>query len=137
MDRMFGQSKHALDAKGRVFLPVKFRPRFAGGGFLAKQRGGCLALWTPASFDAHVQAVEAQQEESTARFNRARVFSAGTEEVEIDRQGRLTIPPYLRAYAGLEGEVLVNGAINRVEVWDPGRWAEKMAPTEEALANDE
>ncbi|MGH9154922.1 MAG: division/cell wall cluster transcriptional repressor MraZ [Acidimicrobiales bacterium] len=137
MDKVFGQSKHALDTKGRVFLPVKFRPRFAEGGFLAKHRGGCLALWTPATFDQHVAAVEAEQDQSAAKLNLARVFSAGTEEVEIDRQGRLTVPPYLRTFAQLSDEVLVNGAINRVELWNPQVWQEKMAAAEEQLMDNQ
>jgi MraZ protein len=137
MDRMFGQSKHALDAKGRVFLPVKFRPRFAEGGYLTKHRGGCLALWTREGFDQHVAAVTEEQDKNSLRRNVTRVFAAGTEEVEVDRQGRLTIAPYLRTFASLHEEVLVNGAINRIELWDPRMWEQKMAAAEEALMNDE
>lgn len=137
MERLFGQHGHGLDAKGRVILPAKFRPHFAERGFLTKHRGGCLALWTPEMFEKHMGGLAEDQDESSARRNLARVFAAGTEEIEVDRQGRLPIAAYLRTFAQLTTEVLVNGAIDRVELWNPQVWQQKMAATEARLMNDE
>jgi MraZ protein len=57
--------------------------------------------------------------------------------VEIDRQGRMAIPALLRTFARLESEVLVHGAIDRVELWNPATWIEKVQPEEAWLLGDE
>jgi MraZ protein len=50
-------------------------------------------------------------------------MSSGAVDVELDRQGRLLVPGYLRTYAALEpGEVIVVGALNRLEIWAPAAW---------------
>jgi MraZ protein len=53
--------------------------------------------------------------------------------VEVDKQGRMAIPSHLRAFAGLEGDVLVHGAIDRVELWNPTWWEQKVQPEEQRL----
>ncbi len=137
MVRFFGRYEHSLDAKGRVILPAKFRPPFERGGYLTQYHQGCLALWTPEEFEQQMAAMEAAQAEGRRERNLARVWAAGTQEVEVDRQGRVAIAPSLREFARLDGAVLVNGAIDRVELWDPQQWAEKLAPTELALVEED
>ena len=134
--RFYGRYEHSLDPKGRLILPSKFRGNFVQGGFLTQYHQGCLALWTPAEFEVQSAAMEAAQDQGPAERNLARVWAAGTQEVEVDKQGRVAIAPPLRAFAQLDGGVLVMGAINRIELWSPERWAEKLAPTEEALIVD-
>ena len=58
---------------------------------------------------------------------------ANSAEVEIDRQGRMPIPAHLRTFAGLDAEVLVHGAIDRLELWNPGAWTERVLPEESWL----
>jgi MraZ protein len=65
------------------------------------------------------------------------VWASTSHEVEIDRQGRMAIPAHLRAFAGLESEVLVHGAIDRVELWNPPSWVERVLPEESWLLNDD
>lgn len=130
MARFFGRYEHSLDAKGRLILPAKFRPAFADGGFLSQFNDRCLAIWTPEDFEKQMTLMESAQSESTEQRNLARLWAAGSQEVEVDKQGRIAIPAYLREYGRLTGEVLVNGAIDRVELWDPSEWTAKVAPTE-------
>jgi MraZ protein len=75
--------------------------------------------------------------EGRANRNRARLWAATSHEVEIDRQGRMPIPSHLREFASLQGEVLVHGAIDRVELWDPGAWDERVRPDERWMLDDE
>jgi len=141
MRRFFGRAEHALDAKGRMFLPVKHRAHFPDGGYLTKYHGGCLALWTPEQFEVQMGDLESTQDASSANRNRTRLFSSGTEEVSLDGQGRIAIAPHLRAYAGLSGPepsapVLVIGVLNRVELWNPALYAETLARSERDLVID-
>jgi MraZ protein len=131
--RFFGRYEHSIDGKGRVILPAKFRPPFEHGGFLTQHDDGCLALWTPEDFDSQMQHMRERALENRGHRNRARLWASATFESDIDRQGRMVIPARLRTYAGLEADVLVLGAIDRIELWDPERWDEKVGPEESRL----
>lgn len=67
--------------------------------------------------------------------NLARLWASTSHDVEIDRQGRMAIPSHLREFAALDGDVLVHGAIDRVELWTPERWDEKVRPEEQRLTD--
>ncbi len=137
MPGFVGTYEHSLDAKGRVILPAKFRAAFAQGAYLSRHREGCLALWTPAEFDRQ-QAVmrERAAEGNAAERNQERLWAAGSYEVEIDSQGRMVIPARLREFAHLEEDVLITGANNRVELWDPALWAQRVEPEEQWFLED-
>ena len=132
-----GRYEHSLDTKGRVILPSKFRAEFEHGGYLAQHTEGCLALWTPAEFERQTVAMVDRAELGRANRNRARLWASSSHEVEIDRQGRMAIPARLREFASLENEVLVHGALDRIELWNPATWAEKVQPEESWLLGDE
>ena len=133
MARFFGTYEHTLDAKGRVILPARFRAAFEHGGYLSQNYDGCLALWTPEQFERQMQEKEERESLNRVERNQARLWASNSHEVEVDRQGRMPIPARLREFAGLRENVRVTGAINRVELWDPTRWEEKIGPEEERL----
>jgi MraZ protein len=132
-----GRYEHSLDTKGRVILPAKFRADFERGGYLTENREGCLALWTPGEFERQMQAMQDQASAGRTERNRARMWAASSHEVEIDRQGRMAIPALLREFASLDGDVLVCGAIDRVELWNPAVWRERVAPAERWFLEDD
>lgn len=123
-----GKYEHTLDSKGRVILPAKFRGPFERGGYLAEHREGCLALWTPEEFDRQLEEVQERASSSRSERNRARLWAASSHEVEVDRQGRMAIPAHLREFASLGSDVLVHGAIDRIELWNPESWEERVVP---------
>ena len=135
MARFFGRYEHSLDAKGRLILPSKFRPAFEHGGYLSFFNERCLALSTPEDFEKRMAQMEESQLQSPAQRNEARYWAANSQEVEVDKQGRMAIPAYMREYANLTGDVLVHGAINRIELWSPQEWTTKVAPIEEQLSD--
>lgn len=137
MARFFGRYEHSLDPKGRVILPAKFRAAFERGGYLTQFHDRCLALWTPEDFDKQMAQMERAEEQGRTERNLARLWAQGTQEVDVDKQGRIAIPHHLRDFARLETDVLVNGAITRVELWSPTIWQEKVAPSEARLTEDE
>lgn len=128
-----GEFDHSLDAKGRVILPAEHREELGDGGFITKESDGCLAIYTTEEF----QEVAMRMQESTRRGRRdrnvARSFGAGSRSIAPDKQGRVAIPANLRDFAGLEREVMVIGAINRIEIWDRDRWAEANGEGEAGL----
>jgi MraZ protein len=133
-----GRYEHSLDAKGRVILPAKFRAAFERGGFLTENSEGCLALWTLGEFERQMEAMQARAAEGRSARNLARLWSSNTQDVELDRQGRLSITLHLRQFAQLESDVLVIGAIDRIELWNPALWEQRVQPAEQwYLADDE
>ncbi|HEX2849187.1 MAG TPA: hypothetical protein VHN98_01485 [Acidimicrobiales bacterium] len=142
MARFIGRYEHSLDPKGRVILPVKFRAAFDKGGFLSQFHDGCLALWTPEEFERQLQAMQSASEQGRDERNLARVWASGSSEIEVDKAGRMAIPQYLRQFAQLDAPttgagvpVLVLGAIDRVELWSPSVWQEKVLPSERQLTD--
>jgi MraZ protein len=133
--RFFGRYEHSLDTKGRIILPAKFRAAFEHGGYLTQYHEGCLALWTPEEFEHQMVARQEAAAAGPGERNLARVWASGCHEVEVDRQGRMAIPVHLRDFAGLTADVLVHGAIDRVELWDPASWEERIRPVEQRLIN--
>ncbi len=124
--RFFGRYEHSLDAKGRLILPAKLRGAFGQTGYLAPHLEGCLALWTSEEFEEEVRVRLSSADLDPVSRNQVRDWSAAVFEAEIDRQGRMPIPPHLRTYAHLEQEVLVTGMINRVELWSPATWSARQ-----------
>jgi MraZ protein len=133
--RFIGRYEHSLDAKGRVILPVKFRAPFEHGGYLSQFHEGCLALWTPDEFEKQLESMQQSAEQGREERNLARVWAGGSAEVEVDKAGRMPIPAYLRTFGRLDTEALVIGAIDRVELWSPAVWQEKVQPSEQQLVD--
>ena len=133
--KFFGRYEHSLDPKGRVVLPARFRAQFDSRAFLTQYLDGCVALWTPEEFDKRLAEYSQAQTRSSAERNLARVWAAGSQEVEIDRQGRVPLPPYLKNFAHLDRNVLVVGAMERIELWDPEHWELRVRPAEASLTD--
>ena len=134
MARFFGRYEHSLDDKGRVILPSKFRGPFERGGYLTQYQDGCLSLWTPDEFESQmeVDAGAGGVEPRATGTWRGCGPRPPTRWRSTDRAG-WPFPPISGSSPGLDGDVLVHGAIDRVELWNPTRWEEKVQPEEERL----
>jgi MraZ protein len=132
-----GRFEHSVDAKGRVILPARFRSSFERGGFLTSNREGCVALWTPGEFDRQMAEMLEDSKADRAGRNRARIWASSSAEVEIDKQGRMPVPSSLRAFADLGADVLIIGAIDRIELWNPSLWEERVRPAEAWFLEDD
>jgi MraZ protein len=128
-----GTYEHALDAKGRVILPAKFRDRLENGAFLAKTNDGCLSLYDAEGFEKVAQDMQEAAKRGALERNAVRSFAAGATEATPDRQGRITIPQHLRQFAELERDVVVTGALTRIEIWNAAKWREINAEAERSL----
>jgi MraZ protein len=126
-----GQFQHSLDAKGRLILPAKFRAEYEHGGHLSPNTDGCVALWTPGEFARQAEERLAQARHGGADELRvARYWAANSSDAEFDKQGRFALPSSIREYAQLEGDVLIVGSLDHIELWDPTIYDEKVNPAE-------
>jgi len=129
-----GEYLHSLDPKGRLILPARFRDALAQA-FVTSQMDGCLALWPPTEFHSRAEEMKERAKGSDVERAMARVFFAGAQEANPDRQGRIAVPANLRQYAGLalESQVVVTGAWDHVEIWDAPAWERAKGTGESAL----
>jgi MraZ protein len=126
-----GQFQHSLDDKGRLILPAKFRREFEGGGHLSPNMDGCVALWTPGEFARRsAEYLNAGRNGSPDERRQSRFWATNSSEVEIDRQGRFALPPVIRDFGQLEGDVIVAGNLDHVELWNPQRYAAQVSDAE-------
>ncbi len=124
-----------LDDKGRLILPAKFRDELAAGLVMAKGQERCLVVYPREEFLRIATAM--QQAPGTVAHVRGytRVLASSATDELPDRQGRITIPPMLRSYAGLTRDLAVIGNINRVEIWDLPAWETYLAEKEPEFAS--
>jgi MraZ protein len=132
---LLGSHTPRLDDKGRLTLPAKFREELDGGLVITKGQERCLYVFPLAEFSRISEALRTAPVTAKALRDYSRVFFASASDEIPDRQGRVTIPPALRAYAGLTRECVVNGANTRAEIWDSERWERYLSESEESFSD--
>ena len=129
LPRFTGSVEHALDEKGRLIVPARFRERLGAGFFISiGQPEPCLVLYTSAAWSQFGDRLQEAPRKDAAFRRFVRNIFAHTEEVACDAQGRLVIPAALRAYAGIDRDVVSVGALTRIEVWAKEKYAEHAMP---------
>jgi len=125
-----GEYTHSVDPKGRVAIPVKFRPELAHGAVVTRGLDGCLFIYPQAEWQ--ILAEKLKNLPITQADARAfvRLMFSGAFELEIDKQGRVNIPAYLLKYAHVEKETVIAGLFNRIEIWSVKAWEEYRAQSE-------
>ncbi len=126
-----------LDEKGRIILPARFADDLADGVVITRGQERCLYVYARDEFDRVHEKIRQAPITSRDARNYLRVFLSGAHDETPDKQRRVTIPPALRTYAGLERELAVLGVGDRVEIWDAAAWERHLAETEDAFASVE
>lgn len=117
-----GRHAHNLDAKGRLAVPAKFRDGLAGGVVLTRGIDRCLSLYPITAWQPLAERVSALPiTDPDARAFRRMVFAEAV-DLALDGQGRILLPPELRAYSGIDREAIVIGVNTYLEIWSPERW---------------
>lgn len=131
----WGEFAHQLDNKGRLIIPARYRSQLAEGAILTRGIDRNLVIYPDAAWrTVSTQLNQMPITNPTARALRRLLFS-GAVELALDRQGRISIPAYLRDYASLNGEVLVVGMETFVEIWHPASWRETLDGVSSTLAD--
>jgi MraZ protein len=123
-----------LDEKGRIILPAKFADDLADGVVMTRGQERCIYVFSAAEFASMHDRIRQAPVTSRDARNYLRVFLSGAHDETPDKQRRVTIPPALRAYAGLERDLAVLGVGDRVEIWDATAWERYLAEHEDAFA---
>ena len=129
MSRFSGQFHHAIDEKGRIIFPSKFREIFAqehDSHMVITKGDRCLRVfpfneWLILEEKISHQSILRKEVRSFQRF-----FMSGAVDCNLDAQGRVLIPPALREYANLEKDIVLAGMIKDIEIWSKERFDEEM-----------
>ncbi len=121
-----GQFRHKFDAKGRLSVPAQFRAALADGAVLTRGFENNLMLLTQDGFQAIWEYLAAMSlTDPLARALRRLIFAQAA-QVSLDSAGRILVPPFLREAVGLDGEVVVVGAGDYIELWPVADWEAQM-----------
>lgn len=123
-----------LDDKGRLILPARFRDELAEGLVITKGQERCLYVFPVDEWGRITEGLRAAPVTGKALRDYGRVLFASASHEVPDKQGRITVPPGLREYAGLSRECVVIGANTRVEVWDAAAWEQYLSQAEQGYA---
>jgi MraZ protein len=117
-----GAHPYRIDDKGRLKVPAEFVRGLGGPFTLTKGQGGCLWLLPEAEWNAMVERLRGDSIVDQRSLTLQRYFIGSGISLSLDREGRLTVPPVLRDFAGIQHEVMLVGIGPRVEVWARDRW---------------
>ena len=117
-----GEYRHTVDDKGRIAVPARFRPQLDPGAYISRWMESCLAIHTPAGWESLAAKIAALPITDTNGRLFSRFVFSGAVPAELDRQGRVLVPAYLRDEIGLATEAVVVGTQDHVEIWASDRW---------------
>ena len=127
---LLGEHEHSLDDKNRLTLPARLRAAFEDGVVVTRGLDGCLFAYPRAEWEqmaGRLQSLDPLSQESRMM---QRHFFAGAAQGELDKQGRLVLPPSLIEHAGLTREITVAGVHDHLEIWDRAKWRQQLHEVE-------
>ena len=128
-----GEYQHAIDAKGRLIVPAKFREALGETFVVTRGLDHCLFGYPMNEWRKLEEKLKdlPMTKKDTRAF--ARFFFSGATEVEIDKQGRINIPSTLTTHAHLEKECVILGVSNRIEIWAKDAWESYFNESEQSF----
>ncbi|MBS5750240.1 division/cell wall cluster transcriptional repressor MraZ [Actinomyces sp. oral taxon 181] len=132
-----GTYEPKLDDKGRVILPARFREDMEGGIVLTRGQEHCIYVFPAQEFEQMTVELRRAPLSSKQARDYIRVLLSGAYKEVPDKQGRITLPPDLRKYAGLDRELTVIGAGSRAEIWNSQAWNDYLSVQEDVFSQTE
>jgi MraZ protein len=118
-----GSFQHSIDHKGRVSVPARFRRLLSGEAndtfILMRGLEACVALYPLDGWRRMEERLQSRSFHDPVNRRFLRLMSLDLNEATMDSQGRVAIPPRLLAHASLQREVMMNGVLDHIEIWDP------------------
>ena len=136
-----GRYYHTIESKGRLAIPSAFRAELGSNGVATWGLDGCLFLFPESSWQKLSEKLASLPMTNLQARNLVRLLVQSAHPLDLDAQGRTLIPDHLRQQAQLKKQVVVAGALTRVEIWDRDLYhqhldliAQKINETDQALS---
>jgi MraZ protein len=128
---LLGEYEHTIDDKNRLTLPARFRQAFGDGLVVTRGMDGCLYAYAREDWEQVVDSRLAGLDPLSKEGRRMqRFFFSGAADAQLDKQGRVMIPPALLEHAKLGREVVVAGVRDHLEIWDRAAWRRELNEVE-------
>jgi len=131
----YGKHEHTVDEKNRLTLPAKFRDALSAGVVLVRGIDGTVDVYPRRSWDASAERISALDSLTREAREMKRFVFAGAAVAELDKQGRVLVPPDLGVHAGLSKDVVVAGVHDHIEIWDRAQWAVHVSAIEGSVGD--
>lgn len=132
-----GQYRHNLDDKGRLTIPARFRDLLVEGVYITQGFESNLLAFTAVSFEKISQRINQMSLTDPAVRQLRRLLFSAAALTEVDRAGRILLPPFLREVAGIQAEVMLVGAGDYFELWSPEHWQKQANLLRDTQANEQ
>jgi MraZ protein len=119
-----GEYLHSIDLKKRMAVPSKFRADLKNKVVVTRGLDKCLFIYPMKVWEELAGKLGTLPVGESATRSFIRLMLAGAVDVDVDKQGRILIPDFLKSYAALGKNVIVAGIYNRLEIWDEKKWQE-------------
>jgi MraZ protein len=123
-----GEYEATLDLKGRFLLPAGFKKQLPqeGATQFVLNRGfeKCLTLYPMQSWEPIFSEISKLNDFDPKVREFRRYFLNGATQVELDSAGRLLLPKNLSEHAGLEKDIVLVSAVNKIEIWDKSKYTQ-------------
>lgn len=127
-----GEYQHTIDPKKRVAMPSKCRSGLGDKVVVTRGMDKCLFVYPLKTWEKLAEKLGSLPVGESGTRSFIRLMLAGATDVDIDRQGRILIPDYLKEYAGLKKNVTVAGLFDRLEIWDQAKWSAYKSKAEKS-----
>jgi MraZ protein len=120
-----GKYPHAIDAKGRLSIPARYREELTRRGvdtLILTEGDHCIWAFPLDEWERFEERLRQQPQLSPEMRHFVRVTVASAKECPVDGAGRTLVPPELREFAALKREVMIVGVLSRFEIWNRERW---------------
>jgi MraZ protein len=124
-----GEAQYALDEKGRVVIPPKFRAIVGDRLIVTRWIDKCLAAFAPVEWKSLEEKLRNQP---LGNRDFVRLLLSAAEDCDLDRQGRIYLPPHLRKHAGILRDVTIIGMGSRLEIWSTPSWRRQLQKVSQA-----
>jgi MraZ protein len=117
-----GEYSHSIDPKKRLALPSKFRKELGSKVVITRGLDKCLFVYPLKTWKELAEKLGTLPMGESATRSFVRLMLAGAVDSDVDSQGRVLLPEYLKEYATLDRSVTIAGLFNRLEIWDEKKW---------------
>lgn len=132
-----GEHTHAMDDKGRLTIPAKFREELAYGAVITRGYDKDLVLYTADTFKRLTTRAELLSPTNPEHRALLRLTFSSASEAVPDRQGRILVPPFLREYAGIQADCVIVGIGHAIEIWSKEGWAQQLETLNDPTVNSQ
>lgn len=130
--------RHGVDEKRRIQIPAMWRPASENFQFTLivwpqRVEGPCLRVLPPKEMAELMAALDAMPNDDRNKTILKRIIGSESTQVALDKAGRICVPEEMATAAGIAGEVMLVGLLDRFEIWDPKRY-EKVKAADAVMA---